>query len=390
MKHTIIYRFLITYIFVFVSLLSGTEHPETAGTAIIKAGTISGKVLDAATHQPLSGVNIIILNSTLGAYTDNEGNFTISNIPTGNTRVIVSYMGYEPQRQAVLVEHNKTSRITFRMDQDILDSSAIVVTGTSTPYLYEEAPVKTEVITQRLIQQTQSCNLAEAMALQTGVRVENNCQNCNFTQVRILGFDGKYSQVLIDGDPVVSTLAGVYALEQFPDEMIGQIEIVKGGGSALYGSGAMADTINLRTRQPNMNRSRITYDLQSLSGALDNRVGMVAELLSNDGRTGAFIYGSTRQRDHYDHNGDRFNELGTLNNESIGMNWYYRPMNQTELKASRIAFMKNDAGAMILTNPFMKPISPKPLNTSAGAVKCAGLRTLIKTGPIKPIIHSLS
>jgi outer membrane receptor for ferrienterochelin and colicins len=101
-----------------------------------------------------------------------------------------------------------------------MEIGAVVVTGTATPHIYEDMPVRTEVIPQKVIQQKQAINLAQALGMQTGIRVENNCSNCNFSQVRILGFDGKYSQILIDGDPVVSSLAGVYGLDHFPQEMI--------------------------------------------------------------------------------------------------------------------------------------------------------------------------
>jgi len=82
-----------------------------------------------------------------------------------------------------------------------------------------------------------------------GVRVENNCQNCNFNQVRINGMEGKYSQILIDGLPIVSALAGVYVLEQIPANMIERLEVVKGGGSPLYGSNAVAGVVNVITKK---------------------------------------------------------------------------------------------------------------------------------------------
>lgn len=334
MNSAFLNRSILIIMIIFSSNLFAEGSNMTSANLIIQTGKIQGKVIDHSNKEALVGVNALILNTVLGASTKQDGEFEINNVPTGNVTLVVSYMGYKSKRRTVLVEMDKTTIADFSLQAGFLESSTIVVTGTATSYLYQEAPVKTEVIPRKLIEQTHSCNLAEAMSLQTGVRVENNCQNCNFTQVRILGFDGKYSQVLIDGDPVVSTLAGVYALEQFPNEMIGQIEIVKGGGSALYGGGAMAGTINLRTKQPNSNRSRISYDVQALDGSMDHRVGVMAELVSDDGRTGAFIYGSARQRDHYDHNGDGFSELGVLNHESIGVNWYFRPMNHSELQAS--------------------------------------------------------
>lgn len=73
-----------------------------------------------------------------------------------------------------------------------------------------------------------------------GLRMENNCQNCGSSQVRMNGMDGPYSQILINGRPIFSSLASVYGLELIPTNMIDRIEIVRGGGSALYGSNAIA------------------------------------------------------------------------------------------------------------------------------------------------------
>jgi len=323
------------YRFSMLLMLNGLCLAQAEPDLITKNGSkAEGFITDQSGSEPLVGANVFILNTTLGTSTDANGHYELINIPVGNQEIVVSFMGYKSRQQKIDVKLDQTLNLDFKLAPSLLETSTIVVTGTATPYLYEQAPVKTEVVPRKLIEQTNSCNLAEALNLQTGVRVENDCQNCNFTQVRILGFDGKYSQVLIDGDPVVSTLAGVYALEQFPDEMIGQIEIVKGGGSALYGGGAMSGTINLRTMPPVMNRNRVSYDLQSLNGIQDHRIGMVSELVSDDGRSGAYLFGAVRNRDYYDHNGDGFSEMGILKHVSLGLNWYFRPLTNSELQAS--------------------------------------------------------
>jgi len=344
---------------IFITLLVvvfAAHAPSAADDAIDTqaektAGTVTGTVYDLEDGMPLAGVNILIEKTTLGAATDVNGKYIVTNIPAGSYTLAVSFIGYKSQTRSISVTAGEKLAADFRLQTGILEAGAIVVTGTSTPYLYGKAPVKTEVISRKLIDQTQSCNLAEALSLQTGVRVENNCQNCNFTQVRILGFDGPYTQVLVDGDPVVSSLAGVYVLEHFPDEMIGQIEVVKGGGSALYGGNAMAGTINLRTRQPAYNRSSISYNMESAGGMLDHRAGVVSEIVSDDGKSGAFIFGSVRGRSHYDHNNDGFSELGMLQNESIGANMFYRPLSDHELQISLHRIREDRRGG----NDFDRP-----------------------------------
>ena len=105
----------------------------------------------------------------------------------------------------------------------------------------------------KLFESTNATNLAQGLIFQPGVRVENNCQNCGFNQVRINGLDGRYSQILIDSRPIMSALAGVYGLEQIPTNMIERVEVVRGGGSALFGSSAIAGVINIITKEPQRN-----------------------------------------------------------------------------------------------------------------------------------------
>ncbi|MCB2204587.1 TonB-dependent receptor [bacterium] len=291
-------------------------------TTAAQHGRIVGRVVDSEEGLPVIGAHIYIDALSRGATSGTDGSFELPELPQGQHTITVSYIGYAGMRREVLVESNRTVELEFSLQPGVHEMGTVVITGSATPYLYTESPVKTEVITHKLIEQTQAVNLAEALSLQTGVSVDNSCQNCNFTQVRILGFDGKYAQVLIDGDPVVSSLAAVYALEHFPDEMIEQIEVVKGGGSALYGGGALSGTINMRTRTPLGTHTRFNYLAQSLKGTLDHKAGAVTEWVSGSKDMGAFLYISARDRGGYDHNGDGFTELGQVSNNTIGVNSY--------------------------------------------------------------------
>ena len=321
------YKFFIVLLLITIPNHIFADAAGKAETAMLMAnGKIKGKVIDYSGKEPLAGVNVLILNTTLGAATDVDGNYTISNIPAGAVNIVVSYVGYISSRKTITIERDETIIADFELYEGLMETGTIVVTGTATPHLFEDVPVRTEVIPRKLIEKKQAVNLAEALDLQTGVRVENNCQNCNFTQVRILGFDGKYTQILIDGDPVINSVAGVYGLEHFPEEMIDQIEIVKGGGSALYGGDAIAGTVNMMTRRPVIDHVRFKYQGISIDGEYDQKVGAVAEMVNDEGTSGAYLFASTRKRNPYDRNGDGFSELGQLKSESIGFNWFYKPI----------------------------------------------------------------
>ncbi len=78
------------------------------------------------------------------------------------------------------------------------------------------APTLVNVVDLKLFETTNSSTLSQGLNFQPGVRVETNCQNCGFQQVRINGLDGPYTQILIDSRPVFSALSGVYGLERIP------------------------------------------------------------------------------------------------------------------------------------------------------------------------------
>ena len=294
-------------------------------------GKIRGKIIDARSNEPLPGTNVTVLGSRYGAATDLNGQYEISGIPPGKYRLRVSMIGYKIFEKEVYVSLDKVTWQDFALKEDVLETDAIVITATGTPHFYENTPIKTAVIPRKLIEARAAENLADALALQTGVRVETNCQNCNFTQVRLLGMEGHYSQILIEGEPVVSSLAGIYGLEQIPEEMIERIEIVKGGGSALYGGSAVAGVINIITRRPSGNKINLSIRNSDIRNTFDNQIGLTVSKVNKAGNSGAYIFGSFQHRSPMDYDGDGFSEIGKLENRSAGLSWYYHPRQNNEL-----------------------------------------------------------
>ncbi len=296
-----------------------------------QSGTLTGVILDTDTHEPLPGANVLISGTYLGAATGQDGSFKISNLQPGSYTLVVSMMGFKSIEKDVQISLNKTTNMEFELKPSVIKAEEVVVTATGVPQFYKDVPVKTSVVSRKLIQAQKANNLAEVLDFQTGVRVEQNCQNCNFTQVRLLGMEGHHTQVLIDSDPVISSLANVYGLEQFPDEMIEKVEIVKGGGSALYGGTAVAGVVNLITRRPTHNDISLDYRNGSIDGDLDHKMGITLSRVNQKGNSSGYLFATMRNRAAWDANGDDFSEIGKLENQAIGMNWYYKPVTTGEL-----------------------------------------------------------
>jgi outer membrane receptor for ferrienterochelin and colicins len=182
------------------------------------------------------------------AATDKEGRFCFSVAPDrGRLQIALSGFASVSHEYDASIARGRPLEFTL-VPSGFKDD--VVVTATRTSRRLDDVPVRTEVVDTRSMQAIGARTLADAVEYTTGVRVESNCQNCNFSQIRLLGLEGPYTQLLVDGQPVISSLAQVYGIEQIPSRMIQRIELVKGGGSALYGSGSVGGVVNIIPREP--------------------------------------------------------------------------------------------------------------------------------------------
>ena len=222
--------------------------------------------------------------------------------------------------------------INFSQTDSIINLQDIVVTGTKTPKKKINSPIMINIINSETISNVQACNLSETLSFQTGLRIETDCQTCNYTQLRINGMSGGFSQILINGRPTFSPLMGLYALEQFPSNMIEKIEVMKGAGSTLYGSSAIGGTVNIITKIPKRNSSQIEINSRSIDKkANDYSIVGNASVVSESKKSGLSLFINKREREAYDNNEDNFSELPYLNNISFGANMYFMPKENQKL-----------------------------------------------------------
>ena len=288
--------------------------------------TIHGHVMDTRTNEHIPYITVVIDGTTVGTTTDATGHYTLYHAPVGKLKVTVSAVGYASQTKEVDVECGSDLLLNFETTEEQISVDAIVVSANRNATKRSEAPTLVNIVDSDLLNKVSAPTLAEGLSFQPGVRVENSCQNCGFAQVRINGLSGQYSQILINSRPVFSALAGVYGLEHIPANMVERIEVVRGGGSALFGSSAIGGTINIITKEPLRNSGELAHSLTSigLTGALDNNTTLNASLVTDDRKAGLTIYGQNRIRDAYDHDGDGFVEIPVIKSQTIGTQAYIK------------------------------------------------------------------
>lgn len=303
------------------SVVKSVEENEKGTDA-----NIYGHVVDAKSGEHVPYVIIHVKGTTIATTTDMTGHFFLKNLPEGTFTIEAKYMGYTTMSKMVTTKKNTSKELNFNLSPSDLSLDEVVVSANRSETKRRMAPNLVNVINGKVFDITQSTCLAQGLNFQPGVRTEDNCQNCGFTQVRINGLDGHYSQILVDSRPIFSSLNGVYGLEQIPANMIDRVEVVRGGGSALFGASAIGGTINIITKEPVRNSASFGHTLMSIGGSnsFDNVTTGNVSLVTDDNKAGVYAYGQTRNRKGYDHDGDGYTELPELNNQTFGLNSYLR------------------------------------------------------------------
>ena len=287
---------------------------------------IYGHVIEKATGEHLPYIFVLLKGTTIGVSTENTGHYIIRNVPEGTFVVEVSAVGYKTQSREVTVKKGRSYEINFVLEEDHVQLDGVIVSATRSETTRRTSPTLVNVVGMDIYNKTNSSTVAQGLAFQPGVRVENNCQNCGFQQVRINGLDGQYTQILIDSRPIFSSLAGVYGIEQLPANMVDRVEVMRGGGSALFGSSAIAGTVNIITKEPVRNSASISHTVTSigLSSAFHNTTDINASIVSEDNKLGLAVFGQNTLKDAWDANGDGFTELSKISGQTIGFRGYVK------------------------------------------------------------------
>ncbi|MGB0257415.1 MAG: TonB-dependent receptor plug domain-containing protein [Coraliomargarita sp.] len=213
-----------------------------------------------------------------------------------------------------------------------LEEFTVVSTATRTERLLKDVPIKTELLGGDDFQMAAKYDLGQAIELLNGARSENNCQNCGTAEIQLLGLPGKYNQILIDGQPLFTGAAAVYGIDQVPTIFVDRIEVVKGGGSALYGPGAVAGVINLIPEEPFHTHAHSTFDYFDIDGSDAYTAQFAGYVVPEDSKLKFSVYGQYADQDAYDADGDGFSELVERENLVVGTYLWYDLSEHTRLR----------------------------------------------------------
>lgn len=240
---------------------------------VFAQGTVKGKVIDSKAN-PIPGVNVILLNTTLGAATDIDGNYVISNIPSGNYTLKMSAVGFKSQNFSISVNGSQTTERDATLREDVLQMEGVVITGTAGGSGIEkkEASFAITTISARQMEQLSPPSTAAALELVPGVWSESSggVAGANiFVRGLPSSGDAPFVTMSINGAPIYGTETLSF-FEQSSifriDETIATTEALRGGPSSVFSNGEAGLTTNFNLKQgSDQTEGRVKYTTSDYS-----------------------------------------------------------------------------------------------------------------------------
>ncbi len=324
--------------------LTTSFFPDANDTASIK-----GRIVDS--NGPVVQANVALKGTTRGVTTNDMGSFAINELRPGTYTLVVSVIGYKRLEREVRLVVGQSVELELRLEKMTFDLDQVVVTGTMTETSVADSPVKVEVVSPKMFRMNPTSNITEALQTVNGIYNQLDCAVCGTNNLRINGMEGPYTAILIDGNPIMGSLASVYGFNGINPALIDQVEIVRGPSSTLYGSEAMGGVINIRTTNPRF-APKYVVDLNA-NDLSEMNVDFALAPAVGRGRT--LISGSIYHFDRFvDRNSDGFSDLTRNTRVSLFNKWSYGSLDPKGFDAYVKYYGENRMGGTAAFNRSMR------------------------------------
>ncbi len=203
--------------------------------------TLSGRIVDSNSENPLPGAHIMVVGTTAGTATNSEGRFTIANLPARAITIRVSFSGYSTIVTDLVLP--LTNELEIKMEPVAYDINQVVVTGTRSPKSLKETPVLTQVISSSTLETADLPTIETALERTVpGIEFSHGAYG---PSIQMMGLPGNYVVFLKDGNKIAGETNGNIDYNRLSTQGADRIELVRGASSVLYGSNAMAGVVNV-------------------------------------------------------------------------------------------------------------------------------------------------
>ncbi|MBR5828088.1 MAG: TonB-dependent receptor, partial [Paludibacteraceae bacterium] len=284
--------------------------------SVLSYAQVSGVVLDDKGY-PLVGANVYWAGTTVGVATDLDGRFKLNKVKSTDM-LVSSFMGY----------HNDTTQVTSHGELTIvlvsnleLDELKIVERKMSV-LRSRVTPLQTETLTGEALCMAACCNLSESFETSASVDVAYSDAATGAKQIRLLGLNGTYVQMLTENTPNIRGLAQAFGMEYIPGPWMEAIQVSKGTSSVLNGYEAIAGQINVEYLKPQ------TQDPISLNAMISTETHAEVNATGgwdlNDKVSTGILFHAQNMSLELDHNHDGFLDMPKNTNINLLNRWYVK------------------------------------------------------------------
>ncbi|OGU54552.1 MAG: hypothetical protein A2V66_02800 [Ignavibacteria bacterium RBG_13_36_8] len=309
---------------------------------LAQLGNLTGQITDAVTQEKLTGANISVAGTYLNTTTNLSGKYIINKIPIGSYTLIISHIGYKTERIEFSVEDNITKEWNVKLYISPITLGEVKVVSTKSERLIKDIPLPIEVLNTKQLEQKTYLTTSDALKSEAGVSLARD--GIWGTHINIRGLSRQNIVTLVDGNRIETATNIAAGLSLIDVNDIERIEVIKGGVSSLYGSGAMGGVVNIKTKGGFYNDSfHVNGTLLSSFNSVNN--GGIGNISINTGSESwyARISGTMRTADNTE------TPEGTLENSQFHDNNLSAtlgiiPMDDHEFQINYQRFYAKDVG----------------------------------------------
>ncbi len=288
--------------------------------------TLEIKIFTDKEKEPLLGASVYIETLNKGAITNFDGVAFLEDIPNGEYKLQISFLGFETLEKLITIPSNEELIFYLKESSNALDE--VVLQSTRSTRTVRKIPTRIEFIGAEELGEKaimNPTNISMVLRESTGIQMQQTSLSSANTNIRIQGLDGRYTQLLRDGFPLYGGFSSGLSILQIPPLDLRQFEIIKGSSSTLYGGGAIAGLVNMVSKTPNEEPALDIMLTQTQA------LGSTANVFYGERRDkwGWTLYGSGHYQKAYDPEDDGFSNLPQTQSISFNPKLFYYPSDNT-------------------------------------------------------------
>ena len=298
---------------------------------LIAQSRVMGKVIETAADGsvlPLMGANVIWEGSTVGTFSDENGDFILP-YDTTYTTIIISYVGFI-SKKIKIKDPSVFLKITLTRS-DILEDVTVKARKKTTSVSYIASQNISTISSEELLKAA-CCNLSESFETNPSIDVNFSDAISATKQIKMLGLTSPYILITTENIPSVRGAAQAYGLSFVPGSWVESIQVTKGAGSVVNGFESITGQINAELVKPLTDPKLFVNLYGSLNGRLEMNTHINTRL-SPHWNTGLYIHGNSRN-ETFDKNKDSFLDMPMAKQINLMNKWQY-----TNLQKGLIGFL---------------------------------------------------